>query len=287
MPSQFQQHLEQEFHFAIRAVQGISGGDINEARLLRTDRGDFFMKFNQHPSAGDMLTKEAVGLRALDATNTLRVPAVEGVGTVGDYAYLLLEYLPTERPGEHFWEHFGRGLAQLHGQTQQSWFGWEGANFIGSLPQSNEAHTNWADFYAAERLLPQFRLAQDAGWLNAADGQQLDTLVRELPRSCPTEPASLVHGDLWSGNFLAVHGEEPALIDPSVAYAHRELDLAMTQLFGGFPRDFYYHYEEVYPLAAGFEQRVGLYQLYYLLVHVNLFGSSYVEAVRRVLRLYS
>ncbi|MFK7933996.1 MAG: fructosamine kinase family protein, partial [Saprospiraceae bacterium] len=141
-------------------------------------------------------------------------------------------------------------------------------------------------FYTNERLLPQIKLAVDSNLLNTNDLKEVERLCKQLGNICPTEPATLIHGDLWSGNYVAAGGEEAVLIDPSVSYAHREMDLAMTQLFGGFERSFYYHYQNIYPLEMGYEERVPIYQLYYLLVHVNLFGGSYVDVVRKILQRF-
>lgn len=286
MASQFQAQLEAQFDFQIDSITGITGGDINEARLLKTNQGDYFLKFNNVPHAAEMFTSEVVGLHALAASNVIRTPLIIGQGMIQNYAFLLLEYLPTEVVQDTFWEHFGKTLATFHGVAIQKEFGWKENNFIGSLAQKNTWHSTWQDFYAQERLLPQMKQSLESNSLEKSDLAALEKLIKRLPEICPTEPATLIHGDLWSGNYVAVGGEEVALIDPSVCYAHREMDIAMSQLFGGFHRDFYYHYNNIYPLEVGFEQRMPIYQLYYLLVHVNLFGTSYVPAVRRILEVF-
>lgn len=286
MASIFQSVLEAQFGFQINNITGISGGDINEARLLETNQGDYFLKFNNITEATAMFEAEERGLQVLAQAKAIRTPEVIGRGRIKDYAFLLLEFIPTESKTESFWETFGKQLANLHGTSTQGQFGFEADNFIGSLAQSNGYHSTWQAFYANERLLPQMQLAIANNLLNTNDLKQIERLINRLPDVCPAEPATLIHGDLWSGNFVAAGGEEAVLIDPSICYAHREMDIAMTQLFGGFERSFYYYYNTIYPLEVGYEQRMEVYQLYYLLVHVNLFGGSYVEAVRRILKIW-
>jgi len=267
----------------ILSVQHISGGDINQARLLETAAGHFFLKMNTVPHAAHMFETEAKGLDLLKRTGTVRTPEVIASGDTPDGAFLLLEYIGTGHRAAGFWEGFGTALATLHRHTAPQ-FGLDHANFIGSLPQQNRHHDNWPAFYIHERLQPQLDLALQSGRLLASDARHLEILYQKLPDICPAEPPALIHGDLWSGNFMVSADSRPVLIDPSVSYSHREMDLAMSRLFGGFDRPFYRRYEEAFPLAPGFEQRLPVYQLYYLMVHVNLFGGGYVGSVRSVLQ---
>ncbi len=232
-----------------------------------------------------MFETEAMGLALLDEPGHIRIPKVIGLGQEERTSYLLMEYLETGHRKKGFWEAMGQQLAALHRETNEQ-FGLDHANFIGSLPQSNNRYDSWPEFYQNERLMPQMRMALDAGQLTTSDLRQLENLCKRLPEICPEEPPALTHGDLWSGNFLVGPDSEPVLIDPSVSYAHREMDLGMSRLFGGFGREFYAAYREAYPLAFGFEQRLGIYQLYYLLVHVNLFGGGYVGSVRGILQRF-
>lgn len=269
----------------IRQVSRVSGGDINQARLLESSRGKYFLKMNTSARAGEMFSAEKKGLALLRQHGPLRIPETIARGETPDGAFLLLAYVETGRRPEGFWEEFGRGLAALH-RTTQAVFGLDHDNFIGSLPQRNGEHAGWPAFYREERLQPQLDLALSARRLEASDARNFEKLYRRLPELCPEEPPALTHGDLWSGNFLADETGAPVLIDPAVSYAHRETDLAMSRLFGGFQRAFYRSYEESYPLAPGFEQRLAVYQLYYLMVHVNLFGGGYTDSVRNVLRQF-
>ncbi|MEZ4960367.1 MAG: fructosamine kinase family protein [Saprospiraceae bacterium] len=266
----------------ILSVHEVSGGDINQARLLVTGRGRFFLKMNTGKDAAAMFEAEAKGLDMLRKTKTLPIPATLAAGNTEAGAFLLMEFIETGHRAAGFWETFGEGLAHLH-RTTASQFGLDHSNFIGSLRQSNQGHGTWPAFYAQERLQPQLELAVRSNRLPASEALRFEKLYQKLPGLCPDEPPALTHGDLWSGNFLVSNRHQPVLIDPAVSYAHREMDLAMSRLFGGFDRPFYRSYEETWPLEPGFEQRLPVYQLYYLMVHVNLFGGGYAGSVRSVL----
>lgn len=281
------EYLKSRLGLQILRHHPLGGGDINHAEQLYCADGQvLFLKYNPHPQAAAMLHTEALGLRLLQTAQCIKIPEILDQGqSEGGIAYLLLEFVERGRPSQQFWEIFGHALAQLHHRSQ-SQFGLDHANFIGSLPQQNNGHTTWASFYAEERLLPQMRLARDQGRLNEQAARQLDQLCKKLPERCPVETPALIHGDLWSGNFLVSADQQPVLIDPAVAYAHREMDLAMSRLFGGFDARFYQAYQEIWALEPGFEDRIELYQLYYLLVHVNLFGGGYVGSVEGILKRF-
>ncbi|MDW8231027.1 MAG: fructosamine kinase family protein [Saprospiraceae bacterium] len=272
----------------IASIAPVSGGDINRAFCLTGEsRRRWFLKTNTDAAAALMFRREAQGLALLGASGVIRTPRVYGHGAdeTGN-AFLLLSFVDSGPRSPLFWERFGRQLAALHSQTS-AFFGFAHDNFIGRLPQSNRRCETWAEFYAQERLQPQMQLARQQGYLDKAAEQQLERLCRRLDVRCPNEPPALTHGDLWSGNFLCNAQGEPVLIDPAAAYAHREMDIAMSRLFGGFDARFYAAYQEAWPLAPGFEERIEIYQLYYLLVHVNLFGSGYESGVRRILKAQS
>jgi fructosamine-3-kinase len=165
-------------------------------------------------------------------------------------------------------------------------FGWSSPNYIGSLPQSNKVTNSWASFYQEERLQPQLQLALDKKWLAQEDVPSTSLMMEKLQQLLPAAKPSLLHGDLWGGNYLISASGIPYLIDPAVYYGHQEVDLAMTRLFGGFDTSFYDAYNELLPPNDGWQDRTGLYQLYYLLVHLNLFGSSYLNSVLKWLRYY-
>jgi fructosamine-3-kinase len=201
-------------------------------------------------------------------------------------AYLLLEYLDPGRRDADFDEKLGRGLARLH-RFGASGFGLEQDNFIGSLPQHNRAHPSWSEFFRSERLEPQLARGETASLFSSRHRRMFDQLFEKLDQLCgPQEPPSRVHGDLWGGNLHVDEKGEPALIDPAVYGGHREMDLSMMQLFGGFGERVFSAYDEEYPRATGHQDRLPLYQLYPLMVHVNLFGASYLGSVERALSRY-
>lgn len=196
-----------------------------------------------------------------------------------------MEYLSAVSAEKSGWENLGRQLAAMHRVTQDK-FGLDHENFIGSLAQSNTYRATWAEFYVTERLEPQIRMAVNQQLLEASDLKVFRKLLGRVGMICPEEPPALTHGDLWSGNFLITENQIPVLIDPAVSYAHREMDLAMSKLFGGFNSVFYEAYATAYPLQQGLEERIPFYQLYYLLVHLNLFGTGYLERVRAVAKRF-
>ncbi len=263
----------------------VGGGSINDAYRVDSDHGIFFVKVNsadRHPS---LFEAEADGLRRLHQAGALRAPQVIAFGEDHDDAYLLLEWIDEGVRDERYWSALGRGLAMLHARTAAE-FGLERDNYIGTLKQPNDRRGTWHDFYVEQRLEPQLRLAVDRGRLGMGDRLRAERLFRALPGLYPHEPPALLHGDLWSGNVLCDQTGDPVLIDPAVYYGHREMDLAMTQLFGDTDHDFLSAYDEAFPLVQGWGDRLDLWQLYPLLVHLNLFGGTYREPVTRILNRY-
>lgn len=264
----------------------VAGGDINEAFRLDTPEGSFFVKYQNNPQGADMLRTEANGLRALAQPGILHVPEVIWQGMINGTACLVLPFLETGSKTEKSLARFGRELAILHRKATADHYGFREDNFIGSLPQANNSHSSATDFLIRERLFPQWERARNSGYLS---GSQTcwKNLLQALPDIIPEEQPSLIHGDLWSGNYLIDSNGTPWLIDPATAYAPREMDLAMSTLFGGFGPAFYRAYENEWPTQPGYADREPLYQLYYLLVHVNLFGAGYEGSVRGILQQFS
>ncbi len=280
----------QEGGFPIEKLENarpVSGGSINDCYHLETDAGDFFLKLNDAKKFPDMFFREMLGLQRLAEARVLPVPRDISVGETEDgKAYFVMQYIPGGDKGEKFWPRFGRGLARLH-QNSEEEFGLDHPNFIGSLVQNNDWKKDWPTFFAEMRIEPMLRLARDASHFQKADIQKFETLLKKIIDLVPDERPALLHGDLWSGNFMSDRAGNPVLFDPAIYCGHREMDIAMTKLFGGFDAEFYRFYNEEYPLEKGWEQRVDLHNLYPLLVHVNLFGGGYIEQVRGILRQFS
>ena len=261
----------------------VSGGDINEAHRLTTSAGlSVFAKLNPQAPPG-LFEAEAHGLAWL-AEAGAPVPRVLGVGAASA-PFLLLEWAEPGARRRDFDERLGRGIAALH-RAGAPCFGLERDNFIGLLPQDNRAAASWAVFYGERRLRPLLALAEQRG---LADGTLLgagERLIARLDELVgPPEPPARLHGDLWGGNVCSSSGL-PLLIDPAAYGGQREIDLAMMRLFGGFSERVFSAYAESSPLADGASERVALYQLYPLLVHLCLFGSGYLGQVRRALARY-
>lgn len=270
-------------------TQFLSGGDINTAAQVFSSAGVFFIKWNQFEDNATevpgMFESEARGLDLLRPTNAFQIPHVIGHGRHLGKSYLILEYIDFGKPAKAYWETLGQKLAVLHAYTQPK-FGLNFDNYIGSLPQTNKLTADGFDFLFEHRLLPQAGLALYKGLLSKQAYDALFRLRNRLPDLIPNERPALLHGDLWSGNVLINESGLPALIDPAVYYGFREAELAFTKLFAGFDARFYDAYDEAFPLQSGFNERVGIYNLYPLLVHVNLFGSGYVSGVERILKQF-
>jgi fructosamine-3-kinase len=251
----------------------VAGGCIHDSYRVTIGGLPYFLKTNV-PAQADAFAAEADGLAALRAAG-MRAPEPLSHGNASGRSYLLLEYLNLN--GLRDFPALGRMLAAAHRQAGPR-FGWHRDNYIGATPQHNAWCEDWSEFWMEQRLRPQVELARRNGF----PVQFLD--IRVLEGHCP--PPSLLHGDLWSGNagFSACG---PVMFDPAVYYGDREADLAMTELFGGFPAEFYEGYNEVWPIPGGYERRKPLYNLYHLLNHLNLFGGGYLEEVRSTLRLLS
>ena len=269
----------------IEEAFAVGGGSINEAWRLESDAGRFFLKTNSADRFPSLFAAEADGLQRLRQAGPLPVPQVIAHGEDHDDSYLLLEWVESGPRGADFWEAFGRGLARLHRHTQAH-FGLERDNYIGSLVQRNTPESDWPSFFIHQRLEPQLKMARDRKRVEAGTAFRFERLFHRLDHLFPAGPPALLHGDLWSGNFLCNSAGQPVLIDPAAYYGHREMDLAMTRLFGGFDDALYTAYHAEWPLEPGWEERADLCNLYPLLVHVTLFGGGYLAQVEAVLRRY-
>lgn len=263
-------------------AKSLQGGDINEVFLLECGSEKYVIKINEASKYPNMFEAEALGLKLLQVTNSFKIPKIIAAGVEGNTSYLLLEYISTGSTYQVFWKDFAYCLVKLH-QTTQNNFGLKHNNYIGSLQQINNIESSASDFYINQRLIPQFKIADELDFKFSS----LERFFKNISEEIPDEAPSLIHGDLWNGNYMVSNKGEPTLIDPAVAYAPREMDIAMMHLFGGFPQDVYSIYNEQFPLIENWKDRISLWQLYYLLVHLNLFGSSYLSQVKGIIKRYS
>lgn len=257
-------------------LSSVGGGDINNAYRLQAANIDWFIKLNR-ASLAEMFVAEAAGLRELAEINAVRVPKVICVGECQQQAYLVLEFIALSSLNSQSASLFGQQLALLH-RRPQAYFGWPIDNTIGSTPQHNAGHDDWVEFWRQQRLGKQLRFAAANGYSGAlqTQGEKLLERVNDFFNDYRPHP-SLLHGDLWGGNAAADNQGQPVIFDPACYYGDRETDIAMTELFGGFSRDFYAAYQAEYPLDAGYKTRKTLYNLYHILNHLNLFGRGYLS----------
>lgn len=267
--------------FQVKSQRSLGGGCINAAASLSDGQQTFFVKLNQASQVA-MFEAEAAGLDEMVATHTIRVPKPVCWGTAENSAYIVLEWLELGGRGSaNAWAEMGRNLAAMHRATSRNGFGWKMNNTIGSTPQPNPWTADWITFLQEHRIGFQFQLARRQGGSFPKQDRLLAAIPQLLAGHAP-QP-SLVHGDLWSGNASVTSNGEPVIFDPATYYGDREVDLAMTELFGSFPTDFYRGYDEVYPIDSGYQQRKTLYNLYHILNHFNLFGSSYASQANRMI----
>ena len=262
-----------------------SGGCINNAIHVGTTMGHFFLKWNDKVP-DDMFEKEAAGLKLLRESGSVRVPAPLHYGKIAGKNFLLMEYLESGPASPDYWGELGRALAALHKNHVSDQYGLNYDNYIGRLIQYNRFHGNWIDFFIHERLEVQLKLALESGKVDVHFAKKYRKFYKVLPDLLPPGPPSLLHGDLWSGNVMTGPDGKAWLIDPAVYYGHREIELAFTKMFGGFGETFYMDYHEAYPLDPDFENRVDIYNMYPSMVHVNLFGTTYLGGVEYVLKKY-
>jgi protein-ribulosamine 3-kinase len=274
----FIQHLEATTGYSLHApqIEAISGGDINATYRLQTSSVSWFIKVN-HAALEAMFAAEADGLKEWAATRLVRVPSVITYGHTLECAYLVLEYLPLTPCQPVSQRDFAQQLAQLHQHTKP-FYGWHRNNTIGSTPQYNPHSTNWVEFWQQHRLGTQLKMAADKGYGGALQ-RQGEKLLADMGLFFTdyTPPPVLLHGDLWSGNIASDTQQHPVIFDPACYYGDRETDMAMTELFSGFSRDFYAAYQAIYPLDDGYCVRKNLYNLYHILNHLNLFGGGYLR----------
>ncbi|MDO6760084.1 fructosamine kinase family protein [Tamlana sp. 2_MG-2023] len=285
MDSALRTHISEILNKPIHHVIDLQGGDISHAYKISSDDHAYFLKTNEADYALDMFQSEAASLKEIRSTNTIKTPEILGCGAFNNLAFLLLDYIPTKTADASDFKILGKQLAQLHQTTQEN-FGFSNHNFIGKLTQSNTEHDNWLEFYTYERLLPQLKLATEKSLLKPSETPSEAQILSVLKPLFENIKPSLIHGDLWSGNYLISENDVPYLIDPAAYYGHYEIDIAMSQLFGGFDQEFYEAYLQEAELEHFNQKRIEIYQLYFLLVHLNMFGYSYYTDVIHIIRKY-
>ena len=286
MNFEFQQHIENTINNQFKSNlkfnwNSIGGGSINKTYKISTRKQSYFVKTNTTKVFKNGFKEEVLGLRFMGSQSTL-IPEIKCEGTHNQSIYLVLEWVDTGSQTLSFWKNFAYQLTALH-KNKGNLFGLQYNNFMGQLSQKNTFSNSFSDFFVENRLIPQIKLAFGSGLLQTKHIYQFEKLYKELANIFPIEKPCKIHGDLWSGNFICNSQEKAVLIDPAVYYGHREVDLAMSLLFGGFSQEFYSYYQEIYPLKKNFIKRKDFYNLYPLLIHLNLFGLSYLKSIEAII----
>ena len=279
--------IEDELKASVLSFGSLSGGCISNAYKLTMNGGmNYLLKVNNNPE-GDMFLKEANGLIELKKANAIRVPDV----ILAEKNFILLEFISSSNRSKFFFKDFGIKFSEMHKCSSKS-FGFYEDNYIGANPQLNkpekDEESNWIKFYFNKRILYQYKLAEKNGYATEELKKgilKLENKIEEI-LSVSNEPPSLLHGDLWSGNYMVDENGDACLIDPAVYYGNREADLAMTKLFGGFNSEFYNSYNENFPLPDGYSYRENIYKLYHILNHLNLFGRGYYSQAISLIYYY-
>ncbi len=287
LPERLKKDIGNRLGSSIRNIKDLSGGCISSAYQIIMESGEkYLLKSNNNPPV-DMFAKEAHGLNELQKADAIRVPGAK----IFSENYIVTEFIESGRKSRTFFDVFGKQFADLH-RYKGSAFGFYEDNYIGSNPQKNTTDGNedkhWTEFYFNKRLLFQLMLCEKNGYATEElrkDFGSLENKIGEILKGSEEEP-SLLHGDLWSGNYMVDDKGDPCIIDPAVYYGHREADLGMTKLFGGYPAEFYMSYNESFPLKEGWEYRENIYKLYHVLNHLNLFGRGYYAQAVSLIEFY-
>jgi protein-ribulosamine 3-kinase len=278
--------LAQKLNDPLLRFSPVGGGSINPAFKLTTLSGGFFCKVNSATKFPHLFQSEVSGLKLLGQTGQIKTPSVVDYFLYNDYQVLVLEWIEEGSKTESFWKTFGSQMAALH-QIREAHFGLDHDNYMGSVPQRNKPTDNWTTFFRDQRLRPLVVQCIGQQLLDKNHQQLFEHLYTRLPDLFEEEMPCLLHGDLWSGNFMCDRYEQPVLIDPAVYYGHRSADLGMTTLFGGFSPLFYQSYQYHYPLPANYAEQWKVCNLYPLLIHLLLFGHSYRSQIDRTLKEFA
>ena len=269
-----------EHIFPSATISSLGGGDINDIFKIVNDEGSFVVKINSKDLFPEMFIKEVKGLDLLNTS--VNTPRSLKVGEYENWQYLQLEYIQSVDKTVSFWQLFGQQLADLHMVSNEN-FGLDHSNYIGCLVQSNKETRSWEDFLINERLSPMVEMAVNSGEVNFVEAKIMEKFYLRINEIWPVEKPSLLHGDLWSGNFIASN-KGLMLIDPAIYFGHREMDIAMMHLFGGFDQSLFDSYNAHNPLEKGWEGRIAYNQIYPLLVHLNIFGRIYWKQLYNIVK---
>ncbi|MEQ8476467.1 fructosamine kinase family protein [Fulvivirga sp.] len=284
LPEEIQKWLNTRIG-TIDSFQTVGGGCINYTGSIITKNTSYFVKWNKVKDFPKIFHKEALGLKLL-SRGILRIPEVIDNYEGGEFSCLLLENIKPAPKTKNYWQLLGEGLAHQHKITSQK-YGLTHDNYMGSLHQDNSQSENWIGFFISSRLKPQIKLARDKGLMDEYISKSFDQLYDQLDSLLEIERPALLHGDLWNGNIMTDDKGSPVLIDPAVYFGNREVDLAMTQLFGGFDDAFYEAYLSTYPISGDLDARIDIYNLYPLLIHLNLFGRGYLSQIVQTVKLFT
>lgn len=276
--------IEERLSEAVLSISKLYGGDINEVYRFTSSTGKYVIKCNQSLNFPEMLAKEAQGLNLLKK-NGLKVPNVIVQFQQGHQQYLILELIEEGERTKSFWVNFGTELAALHNNKHQR-FGLDYNNYIGSLEQQNDRSNSWEYFFITKRIKPLVRMAFDKKLIGKKHLGSFERFYKSYSELIPDEQPSLLHGDLWSGNLLCNINQKAIFIDPAIYFGHREMDISMTKMFGGFDPSYLDTYIENLPMEQGWENRIPIHNLYPKMVHLVLFGKSYLGGIENVIERY-
>lgn len=277
-----QSFLSQKLQNPVLEIKSVGGGCINQTYKITTADKYFFCKLNSASKFPHLFEKEKNGLELIQKYNVIKTPGIIDSSIIGNEQILTLEWIEEGNRKDEFWKTFGQQLAALH-QISTEEFGLKEDNYMGSVPQINRQEKNWVLFFRANRLEPLVKLCVNKNLLQPKHQEQLEILYQRLPQIFDNEKPALIHGDLWSGNYMCDKKGMPVLIDPAVYFGHRSVDLAMTTLFGGFHKSFYQAYHHYFPLPENYREQWNACNLYPLLIHLYLFGKSYLSKIEQTL----
>ncbi len=267
-------------------VSSVGGGDISDAYKIITSSNSYFVKTGEKKNALKMYRTELEGLKHLTDKAHIKVPKAVKATEDGQRAFLILEWVEAGTYNTNTPQKIAKALVQLHA-VKEKFFGLDYNNFVGYLDQINDKNDDWLSFYYQNRIEYQLKMAIDVGRLDFSTMRKVDKMFRLIEQEHPDVEPCLLHGDLWNGNVMIGQGGEPYFIDPAIYYGYREMDYAMMRLFGGFDQAIFDYIDDKMPLDKGYEDRLRFYQLYYVLVHVNIFGGSYSHSVKEIISYYA